>query len=210
MKKFRAPIPRWYKIKEIAPKDFIKCCEPIFNVIENKHESKTAEDPFIKCVLRGHNAMTDEDWERAEHVRLTQKALEMKMGDFHEELMGKFKGFETYPTGHSTGCDVGSKDGKIIFEIKNRHNTVKGSDGKYLIQRLEKLIDEGKRAIFVQVNCPGGKVSKFGSSGAVEIWNGKEAYAFISGRETFFNDLIKTINHVFSEFHTFKELKSAL
>ena len=78
----------------------------------------------------------------------------MKMGDFHEELMGKIPGYETYKVGHVTGCDVGSIDGKEIYEVKNKDNTTKGSDGKHIIQQLTKLLEKGIHPIYVQINCP--------------------------------------------------------
>jgi hypothetical protein len=163
----------WYLIPEIPTKDFLICVTPIYSVIEETHISKTNEDPFIKAVLVGNTAMTDETWKKAEKSRLSQKALEMKMGDFHEELMGKFPGYKTLPNGHDTGCDVSSDDGNTLIEVKNKHNTIKGSDGKHVVEMLKKHADTGKNAILVQVNCPGGKVTRFGAHQSVKVWNGK-------------------------------------
>ena len=108
------------------------------------------------------------------------------MGDFHEELMGKFPGYETLNTGHPTGCDVQKRDETVIIEVKNRDNTVKGSDGKHIIALLKKYVESGKKAIFAQINCPKGKVNRYGSSSEIDIWNGPQIYAFLSGRESFF------------------------
>lgn len=203
-------IPNWYKISEILPKDFLQCCEPIYNILEGKHESKSTEDPFLKGVLIGHYDMTDTDWDMAEEARLKQKVLEMKMGDFHEELIGKFPGYETLPNGHHTECDVQKKDGSVIIEIKNKFNTIKGSDGKHIINRLKKLKEQGKHAILVQINCPVGKVHRYGASLDIDIWNGKEIYSFLSGRKTFFDDLQLTIEYVFSNYKTYESLKKGL
>lgn len=202
----------WYKITEIAFSDFVLCCKDIYSVIEEQHKSKSSEDPFLKAVVLGHGNLSEESWNELERVRLAQKALEMKMGDFHEELIGKFAGYETYPNGHETGCDVGKKDKTEVFEVKNRHNTVKGSDGKYIVSRLQKEADSGKKAVFVQINCPDGKVSRFGapSTTNVSIWNGKETYAYLSKRESFFDDLLATIKYVFLHFKKYDDLKKLL
>lgn len=203
-------IPWWYRIKEISRSDFINCCKPIYSVLEEKNESKSSEDPFLKAVLMGQYNMTNNQWQSAEEARLKQKVLEMKMGDFHEELMGKFSEYETLPTGHSTGCDVQKKDGSVIIEVKNRDNTVKGSDGKHIIDLLKRHKDNGKKAIFAQINCPKGKVKRFGASAEMDIWNGQQVYAFLSGRESFFDDLQKTVQYVFYNYKSLAELKAAL
>lgn len=202
-------VPSWYKIPEISLHDFIVCCKDIYRVIEDQHKSKSSEDPFLKAVVLGHSNLSEEVWHNLERARLTQKALEMKMGDFHEELMGKFPGYETYPNGHETGCDVGKKDGTEVLEIKNRHNTVKGSDGIHIVRRLEEEIESGKMAIFVQVNCPGEKVNRFGtpSTSNIFIWNGQEAYTHLSKRESFFDDLLATVQYVFLHFKTYVALQ---
>jgi hypothetical protein len=203
-------IPEWYKIPEILPSDFVKCCTDIFTLLEGKHESKSTEDPFLKAVMMGQYGMTEAEWHTAEQVRLKQKVLEMKMGDFHEELMGKFSGYQTLPNGHSTGCDVQKNDETVIFEVKNRDNTVKGSDGKHIITLLKKHKDTGKKAIFAQIICPGGKVNRYGASSDIDVWNGNQTYAYLSGRESFFSDLLITVQYTFSNYKTFKDLKGAL
>jgi hypothetical protein len=203
-------IPDWYNIREIHPLHFLSCLKPIYSVIEHEHRSKSSIDPFIKAVIVGSRRMTGDEWDEAERVRLAQKALEMKMGDFHEELMGKFPGYVTFPNGHETGCDVGSTDGRILIEVKNRDNTVKGSDGKHLVAMLKRHADEGKKAILVQVNCPGGKVNRFNADPSVDVWNGKQAYAFLSGREGFFDDLMTVVSYVFMTFDTYGDFKDYL
>jgi hypothetical protein len=202
--------PPWYKIQEIKPTDFVSCVKGIYSVLEKTHQSKTNEDPFIKAVVTGYNNMSDIEWEQAETSRLSQKVLEMKMGDFHEEMMGKIPGYETYKVGHFTGCDVGSLDGKEIYEVKNKNNTTKGSDGKHIIQQLVKLLEAGKHPIFVQINCPNGKVNRFNAPKGVDVWNGRTTYHHMTGRDTFFDDLQETVQYVFSNYKTLQELKSAL
>ena len=183
--------PSWYKIREINPKDFVHCVKGIYSVLDKTHKSKTNEDPFIKAVIIGHNDMSNEEWEQSEISRLSQKVLEMKMGDFHEELMGKIPG-------------------KEIYEVKNKDNTTKGSDGKHIIQQLTKLLEKGIHPIYVQINCPNGKVQRFNAPDGVDVWNGRKTYHHMTGREEFFDDLQDTVKHVFLHYKTIQELKSAL
>jgi hypothetical protein len=206
----RRILPAWYRIPEIEPSKFVGCLSPLYTVLENNHKSKSEPDPFLQSISMGYTNMTKKDWDETEKKRLYQNALEMKMGDFHEELMGKFPGYETYPNGHHTRCDVGSLDGKVLLEVKNRHNTVKGSDGKHIVKMLKEYEEKGITAILVQVNCPNGKVNRYGADPSVKIWNGREAYEFLSGRKTFFDDLLETVTYVFANFKTQAQLKESL
>jgi len=40
--------------------------------------------------------------------------------------------------------------------------------------------------------------------------NGQQLYAFLSGRESFFDDLLRTVAHAFTSFKTLAELQAAL
>lgn len=203
-------LPSWYKISEIKPADFLKCIAPLYAAIKKEKESKSVEDVFLKSVVVNYNEISHDEWKALEAPRLTQKGIEMKMGDFHEELMGKFPGYETYPTGHPTGVDVGSLDGTILVEVKNRFNTMNSSSAKSVVANLTKHANHGKTAILVEVICPDGKVTRFQAPENVKVWNGKEAYEFFSGRKTFWNDLIVTLSHVFKTYKTFADLKRSL
>jgi hypothetical protein len=158
----------------------------------------------------GFNNSSPDSWNTFESQRLEQKALEGKMGDFHEELMGKFPGYETYRVGHETGCDVGSTDGRTVMEVKNRDNTMNSSAGAFVVAKLKKQADLGKQAILVQVNCPGGKVNRFGADPSVKVWNGPTAYTFLSNRGTFFDDLLETLRYTFANFKSYNSLKTAI
>ncbi len=209
-KELSAVSPSWYKIPEIKPKDFLFCVSRLYSAIKKEKESKSVEDIFLKAIVVNYNEITHEKWKELETPRLTQKGLEMKMGDFHEELMGKFPGYITYPTGHSSGCDVGSLDGTILIEVKNRDNTMNSSSAKSVIANLTKHANNGKTAILVEVICPNGKVNRFKAPDTVKVMNGKDAYDFFSGRKTFWNDLLLTLTHVFKTYKSYDELKRIL
>ena len=200
----------WFKIPEIPYDGFVKACQGLYDVIEERNKSKSHEDPFIKSVIIGYSNMSDSDFKKMEEARLKQKALEMKMGDFHEELMGKFSGWETLPNGHSSEFDVRKLDDTTFIESKNRYNTVKGSDGKHIIEKMKKLMQNGKKVILAQINCPNGKVSRYGAPPDLQIMNGVEIYEYLSGRKTFFDDLLSTLQYTFANYKTLASLKTAL
>ncbi len=201
-------LPDWYKTPEVTVKDFIACCEPIYKVLEEQNKSKTVEDPFLKAILSSY--MPDFDWEVAEKARLKQKVLEMKMGNFHEELLGKLPGWETLPVGHKTGMDVRKLDDSVFLEVKNKYNTCNADGLKQVNEKLARLRATGKRAIFVQVNCPDGEVCRSYAPPETEILNGKQIYSLVSGRESFYADLLTTVTHIFAHYETLASLKAAL
>lgn len=156
------------------------------------------------------NGLTVEQWESAEKVRMFQKAIEAKMGLFHQDLMGKFPGYETLCQATGKGMDVRNEKKREYFEIKNRDNTMNSSAGESVVNKLVKLCSSGMKAILVQINCPNGRVNRFKAPQSIEVWNGKKAYAHLSGRDTFFDDLNKTLGYVFTNYKTFNDLKAIL
>ena len=80
------------------------------------------------------------------------------------------------------------------------------SSGSAVIGKLQALAAKGKKAVLVEVNCPKGKVCRFGAPPNIEVLNGQQAYARVSGRETFFDDLNITLAYVFKTFKTYDAL----
>lgn len=197
----------WYKIREISISTFAECCEPIYSILESENKSKTFEDPFLKSTMVSYYSDSF-DWELADRSRLKQKTLEMAMGTFHQNIIGKFPGWETLAQGHESGLDNRSLDDTIYLECKNRSNTCNSDQFKEVHNKLKKMRERGKRTIFVQVNCPGGKVCRTAAPPDAEVMNGQEIYKMLSGRDEFFNDLIDTLGYVFKTFKTFKEFKN--
>lgn len=105
----------------------------------------------------------------------------MKMGDFHEELAGCFPGYLNLKQGHATGCDVGREDETEYQEWKNADNTMNSGSLFAVSTKLAKLVKDGVRATLVIVN--GRRKPKVPTG--VRVLLGREAYAELSGRESF-------------------------
>jgi len=195
-----------YRIQEVKVNDFVQCLQPLYGVLEKKNKSKSEVDPFMKTILASHGGMTIEQFDLAEKQRLYEKALSMAMGTFHQNLMGKFKDYETLPQGHSTGVDVISETRNELWEVKNRDNTMNSGSGETVVRKLMKVVEEGKKAILVYVTSEKKKLPRFKAPESITIWNGKQAYAHLSGRESFYDDLLMTIGDTFTRFKTYAEL----
>lgn len=198
----------WYKITQIKLEDYVKCLKPLYSVIEHKNKSKSNPDIFLKTILAGHSGMTSEQWDVAEKQRLYEKALSMKMGDFHEELMGKFAGYETLPLGHKTGMDVRKIDDTEYIEVKNRDITMNSGSAESVVRKLTKLVDDGKSSILVMVNTEKKTLPRFKAPKEVKVMSGRQVYAYLSGDEMFYDNLIETLNSTFKRYQTYPLLEA--
>ena len=96
-------------------------------------------DPFsIMFEMTGFNIATVNAWETNEKSRKAQKTLSNTFGIFHQSILGHVNGWVDLGTGKS--ADLLCVKGKIIAEIKNKYNTVKGSSKVTVYEDLESLI----------------------------------------------------------------------
>ncbi|GET36237.1 Eco47II family restriction endonuclease [Microseira wollei] len=69
-----------------------------------------------------------------ETVRQEQKTVQNAIGEFHQKILGSIPGWQNLGTGQL--IDVCNPITKIIAYIKNKHNTVKGSDRTSIYENL--------------------------------------------------------------------------
>jgi len=206
-----AAVRAWYLIPEIPFAEYVKCLAPLYKVLEQRHTSEGGDDIFLKSILMEHSGMTEDAWRFAEKQRRYEKALTMKMGDFHEELAGKFGGYETLPVGHATGCDVRKLDDSEYWEWKNRDNTMNSGSAATVVAKLRAIHESGKKGFLVMVNTEKPRAPRpKGMPAEVNVFTGKEAYAYLSGRDTFFTDLHETVKATFKTYKTHKELADSV
>ena len=192
-----------YLVREIPVHRFCHLLRGIYDVLEKKNTSDSTPDVSLQAVLINFRGMTAEDFAKEETSRLFQKALEGKMGTFHQELAGCFPGWRSLATGgEGTGLDVQKEDGTEIMEWKNKHNTVNSGSAKAVVDKLMDCHIRGMKAHFVQVQC-GRTVPRHGAPPEINVMNGQQAYAYLSGRETFFDDLNATLAYIFKNHKTY-------
>lgn len=192
-----------YFVREIPVHRFCHLLRGIYDVLEKKNTSDSTPDVSLQAVLINFRGMTPEDFAKEELSRLFQKALEGKMGTFHQELAGCFPGWRSLATGgEGTGLDVLKDDGTEIMEWKNKHNTVNSGSAKAVADKLMECHKRGMKVHFVQVQC-GRCVPRHGAPPEINVMSGRQAYAYLSGRETFFDDLNKTLAYIFKNHKTY-------
>ena len=192
-----------YFVREIPVHRFCHLLRGIYDVLEKKNTSDSTPDVSLQAVLINFRGMTAEEFAKEEMSRLFQKALEGKMGTFHQELAGCFPGWRSLATGgEGTGLDVLKDDGTEIMEWKNKHNTVNSGSAKAVVDKLMECHTRGMKVHFVQVQC-GRSVPRHGAPPEINVMSGRQAYAYLSGRESFFDDLNKTLAYIFKNHKTY-------
>ncbi|WKN45138.1 Eco47II family restriction endonuclease [Tunicatimonas pelagia] len=100
--------------------------------------NKNVIDPFSAIFqIAGFNTDYDK-WVLGEYARQSQKTLQNHIGEFHQTILGYVVGWENLKTGNV--MDLLSDDRKILAEIKNKHNTVKGSNLSDLYKSMESQV----------------------------------------------------------------------
>jgi hypothetical protein len=198
--------PAWYTVPEIAPAVLYTLLEPIYNILEGRSTSKSAEDPFAKHSWMAFYGQTQASWEEELLRSQKKKAFTMAWGNFHQNLMGSFPGWANYGIGHPTGCDIGKQDETCVCEIKNNINTMNSSSKESVLGKLKKQKALGKRVLLIEVN--GDKKQK--EIEGVIIMSGREFYQELSGRASFMDSLDQTLGAVFQNYKSFQSLKDSL
>ena len=127
----------------------------IMPLIGNILERPTNEYVHHPMILGDNSKKTIRDSE----IAFKKKQEFMKLGEIAETMIGNWPGWEhlrkSHPKGHPSGMDCRKKDNSIIMEVKNKWNTVKGSDiKKSLYPTLAKYKKENPktRCIWAIVN----------------------------------------------------------
>ncbi len=95
-------------------------------------------DPFAVVWELASFKIDFSTWYQTELARQAQKTLSNKIGVFHQTFLGCVGGWEDLGVGK--GVDLVNRDRKIIAEVKNKHNTLKGSSQVDLYEELHSLV----------------------------------------------------------------------
>ena len=123
----------------IKDEDLKKHVQWVLRIAESSSEDedffKNSIDPFSAIFDAVRQQISLSEWKKLEKMRQGQKTLQNRLGEFHQAILGSMKGWENLETGQLV--DIKSVEKKIIAEIKNKHNTVKGSDKIAIYDNLE-------------------------------------------------------------------------
>jgi hypothetical protein len=117
----------------------------VFNILEEA-AGRVESNPF-RNVIDPFNAVfesmsinkTLSEWLNSnERARQIKKSLENAIGDFHENILGSIEGWEKLDR---AGVDLVNKEMKVVAEVKNKFNTMKGNTKQEIYDVLKTNID---------------------------------------------------------------------
>lgn len=175
-------------------------------------------DPFSTIFTLSFFGMTHIHWLEMEEFRQTEKSLTNAIGNFHQQILGSVDGWKNLGT--KAMVDIVNDERKIIAEIKNKFNTVKGADQINIYNSLHNCIYDkvsrfkGYKAYYVTIipQKPEGVCRPFVPSdnrsgkkppadeNIMEI-DGKRFYALATGSETAMEDLFSVIPQILATPH---------
>lgn len=95
-------------------------------------------DPFAVLFEMAGFGLEPDVWLTSEKTRQAQKTLQNHVGEFHQRVLGKISGWQDLVVG--SVLDLVSTERKIVAEIKNKFNTVKGSDRVGIYDAMHALV----------------------------------------------------------------------
>ena len=201
-------VPDWYKIRGISKHTFIEAIRPLYDIIEGKKPSKSELDPFAFLGWKAARKLSDEQFSIEEKVLQSYRAWTMAWGNFHQTLMGSHNGWENLETGHESKLDIRRTDGTCYGEIKNQINTMNSGGKESVYGKLSKQVKLGRRALLVIVNGTRNERIENPASAdfGIEWITGRKFYEELSGRSSFFDDLLTTTEMCFTRFKTHSEM----
>jgi len=103
-----------------------------------KQFGRNVIDPFATIFEIASFEINATKWQSNEQVRQAQKSLSNQIGNFHQQLLGSLNGWQNLGSGQLV--DIVNPEAKIIGEVKNKYNTLKGSDKSGMYHKLEDLV----------------------------------------------------------------------
>jgi len=192
----------------VSDSDFLECIKWVCDAypedvdeIDMKSLQKNTLDPFKMTFDMINNNISSDDWLKKEKIRQKDKSINNRIGDFHQKLFGKVKGWNDLGTGDSSKVDLKNDDETIFIELKNKENTVNSDSKDKVRDKLEKIIEGKKNVkaywayILSQKGDSGERIWKYHNkedNNLRVIW-GKNVYELITGDKDAMDKVLSAI-----------------
>lgn len=191
----------------ISDEHFLDCVSNLHNAYLKAKNNITKKNFYsnkvdtIKLTFDAKfNDIDEESLIQAEILRQIDKSINNSIGTFHEQILGRIKGFEV---GNLSGFDIKANDDSLFADIKNKHNTMNSSSAEALFQKLSRYADTYKKSkcYWVQILAKSsfcdlwkGEINgKEYSHSRVYKISGDQFYALLSGKEDALFQLYKKL-----------------
>ncbi|MBQ6629860.1 MAG: Eco47II family restriction endonuclease [Methanobrevibacter sp.] len=139
-------------VEFVSDEDFLECVkhvidfylsdeyqeEPLTVLKESKNDIDAIKTIFDITVKQ----IGFDGWANKEMERQQDKTINNKIGEFHQELLGKVDGWVDLGIGDETEIDLKKEDNTVFIELKNKHNTMNSSSTKTCREKLENVIEQ--------------------------------------------------------------------
>lgn len=139
-------------VEFVSDEDFLECVkhvidfylsdeyqeEPMTVLKESKNDIDAIKTIFDITVKQ----IGFDGWANKEMERQQDKTINNKIGEFHQELLGKVEGWVDLGVGDETEIDLKKEDNTVFIELKNKHNTMNSSSTKTCREKLENVIEQ--------------------------------------------------------------------
>lgn len=139
-------------VEFVSDEDFLECVK---HIIDFYLSDEYQEEPMtvLKESKNGIDAIKTifditvkqigfDGWANKEMERQQDKTINNKIGEFHQELLGKVEGWVDLGVGDETEIDLKKEDNTVFIELKNKHNTMNSSSTKTCREKLENVIEQ--------------------------------------------------------------------
>ena len=175
----------------ISDENFETCVKWVIVGYEgNRDPRRNGIDPFKTVFDMYNNDISFDSWKNAEKIRQVDKTVNNKIGEFHQKLLGSVDGWKDLQTGDV--ADLGNDSQTIFIELKNRWNTVKGSDMIHMWDKMKDIVTNK----YPESTAYWGFINEKKGTSGEEVWThqgnshpnvkkiwGKDVYKIITGNE---------------------------
>ena len=136
----------------VSDEDFIECVKHVidFYLSDEFQESPMTVLKESKNDIDAIKTIFDvtvkqigfDGWANKELERQQDKTINNKIGEFHQELLGKVDGWVDLGIGDPTEIDLKKEDNTVFIELKNKHNTMNSSSTKTCREKLENVVEQ--------------------------------------------------------------------
>lgn len=133
----------------VSDKDFLMAVKKVVDAYPSNNNVSTVEVltkskntiDEIKTVFDiSVNKIGFEEWARNEISRQSDKTINNKIGEFHQEILGKVDGWIDLGVGDETEVDLKKEDNSVFIELKNKYNTMNSSSKETCRRKLEDIL----------------------------------------------------------------------
>ncbi|MBE6489911.1 MAG: Eco47II family restriction endonuclease [Methanobrevibacter sp.] len=137
-------------VEFVSDEDFLECVKHVVDFYLSDEfkevpmtvlkESKNDIDAIKTIFDVSVKQIGFDGWANKEMERQQDKTINNKIGEFHQELLGKVDGWVDLGVGDETEIDLKKEDNTVFIELKNKHNTMNSSSTKTCREKLENVV----------------------------------------------------------------------